>query len=93
MFRQTKGERQLILFVYLHKCVRMGKVKFMVLINLKHIFSSSNKWQNPLFFISNSKQHIYNKWLERISMLCSLHSYPQFLFSVIELNNYIHSSH
>ena len=34
MFRQTKGERQLILFVYLHKCVRMGKVKFMVLINL-----------------------------------------------------------
>ena len=51
MFRQTKGERQLILFVYLRKCVRMGKVKFMVLINLIHIFSSSDKWQNPSFFI------------------------------------------
>ena len=57
MFRQTKGERQLILFVYLRKCVRMGKVKFMVLINLIHIFSSIDKWQNPSFFISNSKLH------------------------------------
>ena len=51
MFRQTKGERQLILFVYLRKCVRMGKVKFMVLINLIHIFSSSDKWKNPSLFI------------------------------------------